>query len=297
MTAESSVVPTADILRSRGHEIFTIESVASPYDSARNLPNLFKELSSHHTTMSPLMSSSSDAEAYVFKFRTPNGKAHRVHVRANDYKGLRDQLVAKLMTDPLFRSTSSSDPIVPSDPHDFQISYQDNDGNDIAITDNNDIQHAIVASKMEGTDRVMLTIQGGPWWPTNGASNSAEVVKVALPITSETVTEPAAVLPEVPTAVTVHAPRHLQQVPIGNGPFDIEDDGIIEDPHDENEDECPIWRPEDIHSDDDEGEGGEEDEEGLEDGYGYEDDEEGDGGDDNEEEYDEDEDDVGYGAL
>ncbi|KAG6917745.1 hypothetical protein DXG01_001283 [Tephrocybe rancida] len=225
---EPSLVATDDILPRS--DASTIESVALADDlssmtmspasladastpptsaDAHSPPDFFKELPSTQTVMSPLMSPSLDAQAYVFKFRAPNGKAHRIQARANDYKGLRDQLLGKLMTDPLFSSTSFPDPGARPDPNDFHISYQDDEGDDVAITDDNDVQHAIIASKKEGTDRVMLTIQGGRGWPASGASDSIEVVKVAPPITCETITETAVVLPEAPTAVAVH----MQEAP------------------------------------------------------------------------------------
>ncbi|KAG6917754.1 hypothetical protein DXG01_001292 [Tephrocybe rancida] len=221
-TIESIVL--ADDLSAMSMSIASLTDVSTPPTTAdaRSPPNPFRDLSSPKSAMSPLMSPSSDVEVYVFKFRAPNGNAHRIEARANDYKGLRDQLVGKLMTDPLFSSTPSPDPSSRPDPNDFRISYQDDEGDDVAITDDNDVRHAIAASRKEGSDRVMLTIQGGQGWKTTVGNNSADIVKVASPTTvSETQAKPV-VAPEAPsTNLTAHiqeAPPEYTPKPLENHP-------------------------------------------------------------------------------
>ncbi|KAG6828686.1 hypothetical protein H0H87_001265, partial [Tephrocybe sp. NHM501043] len=181
----------------------SIADVHSPRDH-------FKDFPSPPTTMSPLMSPSvsTDGETYLFKFRAPSGITHRVDARADDHKRLRELVVAKLMTDPLF---NSADPNLRPDINDFHMLYMDDDGDDVAITDDSDVRHAINVSKDEGKDRVMLTIRGGPGWTkTDAEKNTSTTTPV---VTSSIVNKSETAPVTVPTEAPSIANTHIQEAP------------------------------------------------------------------------------------
>ncbi|KAG6828321.1 hypothetical protein H0H92_008384 [Tricholoma furcatifolium] len=153
----------------------------------------FKALPMGHSPfVSPQISPSNSmtGETYVFKFTSPGGITHRLEARSDDSKGLKKMVVEKLVTDPLFNSTSVPDASNRPDPHDFGLFYKDEDGDDVAITDDNNVRHAVAASKKQGTDRVMLIVKGGRNWVATGESSSGvKEVAAALPPVSQTTPE------------------------------------------------------------------------------------------------------------
>jgi hypothetical protein len=105
-----------------------------------------------------------DDGTYVFKFSTPSGRTHRFQARKDDFEHLRDIIAGKLTTDPFFTEHVVPEGGKPLDSTDFQILYKDNDGDIVIMTSDGDVSDAVAVARQGGTDRVVLTIQGGKGW-------------------------------------------------------------------------------------------------------------------------------------
>ncbi|KAF5383106.1 hypothetical protein D9615_004830 [Tricholomella constricta] len=136
------------------------------------------------------VSPSANNRLYVFKFRAPNGMAHRFQSRHDDSKQLRETVAAKLATDPFFDSKFYADPARRPEPSDFLISYTDADGDTVVIASDDDVMDAVSVARTAGADRVVLAVQGGRSWATTsvGAGVNEGAVKpapAAVPFVNE----------------------------------------------------------------------------------------------------------------
>ncbi|KAG6872450.1 hypothetical protein C0995_009707 [Termitomyces sp. Mi166 len=192
---------------------------ASTFDTSSPF-NLFEDLSSPPPAVPPVSQTfvppSSAVETYVFKFRAPDGITHRFQTREDDCKRLREMVVGKLMTDSLFSSAPVANPSLHPDLNDFHLLYKDEEGDEVAITDDDDVRHAVASSRKEGTDRVMLIVKGGRSWSTTGPDDGdvkAPSVSRSMsePITSFT---PAMATGPAPANVSLQADRTLDNVPL-----------------------------------------------------------------------------------
>jgi hypothetical protein len=105
-----------------------------------------------------------DDGTYVFKFSSPSGRTHRFQARKDDYEHLRDVVTGKLSNDPFFTEYVPEEGGQPRDHADFHILYKDSDGDVVVMTSDTDVVDAVAVARGGGTDRVVLTIQGGKGW-------------------------------------------------------------------------------------------------------------------------------------
>lgn len=105
-----------------------------------------------------------DDGTYVFKFSTPSGRTHRFQARKDDYEHLREVITGKLSMDPFFTEYIAPEGGQHRDHADFHILYKDSDGDVVVMTSDTDITDAVAVARGGGTDRVVLTIQGGKGW-------------------------------------------------------------------------------------------------------------------------------------
>jgi len=125
-----------------------------------------------------------DDGTYVFKFRTPSGRAHRFQSRHDNYEHLREIVSTKLVIDPFFANFVPRDELQPHpDPSDYQLAYTDADGDVVLITSDGDVSDAVKMARSKGQERVVLFIQGGKGWEDATAekleAKAAEVAAVA----------------------------------------------------------------------------------------------------------------------
>lgn len=106
-----------------------------------------------------------DDGTYVFKFSTPSKRAHRFQARYDDVEHLREIIIGKLQTDPFF-TTAAGDEGVEAAPKidDFQMYYKDADGDDVYISQSEDLNDAVKIARKTGVDRVVLFLHGGSSW-------------------------------------------------------------------------------------------------------------------------------------
>ncbi|KAG6864765.1 hypothetical protein C0991_007291, partial [Blastosporella zonata] len=220
-TSNTDSLAIADELSGMSMSMPSLTDISTPPTSAppsladaQSPREIFRDFQiSPKTLFSPLLSPSlpdAGTYTYAFKFRAPSGMTHRVQARADDYKGLRDLVVSKLTTDPLFTtstSTNVADPSLRPDPHDFHMLYTDDEGDDVAITDDSDVHHAVAASKKEGTDRVMLTIRGGSAWLVNESTSKPPATVTSPVITNETAVAMPPPPPPPPAALPIEPPK------------------------------------------------------------------------------------------
>jgi len=121
-----------------------------------------------------------DDGTYVFKFRTPSGRTHRFQSRHDDIEHLREIVAGKLAIDPFFtefkpKHEGDEHP----DPHDFHLSYTDEDGDIVAMTSDDDVTDAVKIARNAKTDRVVLFLQGGKGWADAADKSEAKAQEVS----------------------------------------------------------------------------------------------------------------------
>ncbi|GAA5857697.1 hypothetical protein JCM8547_004334 [Rhodosporidiobolus lusitaniae] len=125
-----------------------------------------------------------DDGTYLFKFVAPGGTNHRFQARYDSHEFLTDIVSGKLSSDPFFTEASSApapavegeEPVaavVLPNPHDFQLSYRDDDGDLVLMTADRDVTDAVETAKKQGKDRVVLHVTGGASWKAALAAKEA----------------------------------------------------------------------------------------------------------------------------
>ena len=105
-----------------------------------------------------------DDGTYVFKFATPSKRTHRFQARYDDVEHLREIIIGKLETDPYFAVTEGEDAANVPKASDFQMYYKDADGDDVYISQGEDMSDAVQNARRVGIDRVQLFLHGGSSW-------------------------------------------------------------------------------------------------------------------------------------
>ena len=105
-----------------------------------------------------------DDGTYVFKFATPSKRTHRFQARYDDVEHLRDIIIGKLETDPYFSVPEGDDAANAPKASDFQMYYKDADGDDVYISQGEDMSDAVQSARRIGVDRVQLFLHGGSSW-------------------------------------------------------------------------------------------------------------------------------------
>ena len=107
-----------------------------------------------------------DDGTYIFKFKTPSGRTHRFQARHDNYENLREIVLGKLSSDPFFNGEGAreGDSIHLADPSVFTMSYTDDDGDLVTITQDGDVTDAVKTARSQKSDRVVLVIQGDKVW-------------------------------------------------------------------------------------------------------------------------------------
>jgi hypothetical protein len=107
-----------------------------------------------------------DDGTYIFKFKTPSGRTHRFQARHDNFENLREIVLGKLSSDPFFNGegTREGDSIHMADPGVFTMSYTDDDGDLVTITQDGDVTDAVKTARSQKSDRVVLVIQGDKVW-------------------------------------------------------------------------------------------------------------------------------------
>jgi hypothetical protein len=130
-----------------------------------------------------------DDGTYIFKFRTPSGRTHRFQARHDNYDNLREIVLGKLVTDPFFNGEGATEGVsvhLP-DPAVFTMSYTDDDGDLVTITQDGDVADAVKTARGHKTDRVVLVIQGDKVWE----ETAKDLVSPSNPRALETLKESA----------------------------------------------------------------------------------------------------------
>ncbi|KIM23963.1 hypothetical protein M408DRAFT_319150 [Serendipita vermifera MAFF 305830] len=86
-------------------------------------------------------------------------------VSLHSFRRLQGDIVnGKLTSDPFFTDYSPPEGGHPRDPLDYNLLYKDNDGDIVVMTSDGDVSDAVAVARAAGSDRVVLTIQGGKGW-------------------------------------------------------------------------------------------------------------------------------------
>ncbi|TDL28831.1 CBS-domain-containing protein [Rickenella mellea] len=153
-----------------------------------------------------------DDGTFVFKFRTPSGRTHRFQARNDDSENLRDIISGKLSTDPFFVDAKIDEGERP-DPNDFQLSYTDADGDTVLITSDADVTDAVKIARNQGSDRVVLFVQGNKSWDDAGAKESvakAQQIASAAVETAKEIDKADAVIPTASPDSITSTPVHVK---------------------------------------------------------------------------------------
>lgn len=202
-----SVVSGSHILRevtSPGYNMSMSE--VHPNDSASMVDDE-SEMPGAHAAMSSVSKDNVapppvDDGTYVFKFSTPSGRTHRFQSRKDDYEHLREIVAGKLATDPFFTEYAPPEGGVPRDPLDFQIMYKDSDGDVVVMTSDTDVSDSVAVARKGGSDRVVLTLQGGKGWSLDDPSAAAAAEEAARKLKDDA--ERAEAAAAEPKAKSVH---------------------------------------------------------------------------------------------
>ncbi|PVF98301.1 CBS-domain-containing protein [Serendipita vermifera] len=114
-----------------------------------------------------------DDGTYVFKFSSPSGRTHRFQARKDNFENLKDIISGKLTVDPFFTEYAVPEGGKPLDPTEFHILYKDSDGDIVVMTGDGDVSDAVAVARQAGSDRVVLTIQGGKGWSLDDPKSKA----------------------------------------------------------------------------------------------------------------------------
>ena len=126
-----------------------------------------------------------DDGTYVFKFSSPSGRTHRFQARKDDFEILKDIVNGKLSADPFFTDYSPPEGGHARDPLDYNLLYKDSDGDIVVMTSDGDVSDAVVVARTAGSDRVVLTIQGGKGWAMDDPKAQAAVEEAARKLKEE----------------------------------------------------------------------------------------------------------------
>ena len=144
-----------------------------------------------------------DDGTYVFKFTSPSGRTHRFQARKDDYEILKDIVNGKLSADPFFTEYSSPEGGHPRDPLDYNLLYKDSDGDVVVMTSDTDVADAVAVARAVGSDRVVLTIQGGKGWAMEDPKAQAAVEEATKKLKEEAEKAEAAVAATEPKGKSV----------------------------------------------------------------------------------------------
>jgi hypothetical protein len=144
-----------------------------------------------------------DDGTYVFKFSSPSGRTHRFQARKDDFEILKDIVSGKLSTDPFFTDYSPPEGGQPRDPLDYHLLYKDSDGDIVVMTSDGDVSDAVAVARAAGSDRVVLTIQGGKGWAIEDPKAQAAVEEAARKLKEEAAKAEAAAAATEPKAKNV----------------------------------------------------------------------------------------------
>lgn len=136
-----------------------------------------------------------DDGTYLFKFVAPGGTTHRFQARYDSFEFITDIIAGKLVADPFFARSPISPPSttvaqgeaspaivsIILDPKDFQLYYQDDDGDLVLITADQDIKDAVAVARVQGKDRVVINVRGGLAWEEEIERRGAKKV-AAVPV-------------------------------------------------------------------------------------------------------------------
>lgn len=151
----------------RAERVGTPFSELQPGDSASAVDDEGSEMGKQAQAASSVAAPAApvDDGTYIFKFKTPSGRTHRFQARHDNYENLREIVFGKLSTDPFFPPVDELSLEVPkADPGKFNMSYTDDDGDRIWMTQDSDVTDAVKTARMQKSDRVVLTISGGKAW-------------------------------------------------------------------------------------------------------------------------------------
>lgn len=140
-----------------------------------------------------------DDGTYIFKFKTPSGRTHRFQARHDNFENLREIVLGKLSSDPFFNGegTKEGDSIHMADPSVFTMSYTDDDGDLVTITQDGDVTDAVKTARSQKSDRVVLVIQGDKVWEEAAKDLTASSNPRALETLKESAKEDEEVEEEV----------------------------------------------------------------------------------------------------
>lgn len=120
------------------------------------------------SSTAPPASALVDDGTYVFKFKTPSGRTHRFQARNDMLDNLREIVVGKLASDPFFApaapAAEDETPAITPGPEDFTLSYTDDDGDLVHMTNDSDVVDSVKVARSQKTDRVVLVLSGGKSW-------------------------------------------------------------------------------------------------------------------------------------
>ena len=122
-----------------------------------------------------------DDGTYLFKFVAPGmkgkGTTHRFQARYDSFDFVMEIICGKLKGDTFFSSPSptpfatdgSTTTMTTQDggganPQDFKICYNDDDGDLITMTADQDLLDAVTVARTQGKDRVVIILVGGDSW-------------------------------------------------------------------------------------------------------------------------------------
>lgn len=183
-----------------GSEVFPNDSASVIYDDER----AYSDVGGGNPVRRAVPASSVGAMAippptvddgtYLFKFVAPGGTTHRFQARYDSFEFITDIIAGKLVADPFFARASASTPTtaivsegdtllaaVVLDPRDFQLYYQDDDGDLVLITADQDIKDAVAVARVQGKDRVVVNVRGGMAWEEEIERRGAKKAAAAIP--------------------------------------------------------------------------------------------------------------------
>jgi len=149
------------------------------------------------SSTAPPASALVDDGTYVFKFKTPSGRTHRFQARNDLLDNLREIVVGKLASDPFFASAAASTaedetPAITPGPEDFTLSYTDDDGDLVHMTNDSDVVDSVKVARSQKTDRVVLVLSGGKSWE---AAIKAQAPPAPAPAPAAVLSPPSSSLP------------------------------------------------------------------------------------------------------
>ncbi|KAH8553335.1 hypothetical protein BGW37DRAFT_485323 [Umbelopsis sp. PMI_123] len=126
---------------------------------------------------------SRDDGTFAFKFTSAMGKTHRLKSDYTDFDSLKSTIRSKLMTEHLSLSQSYVEVVGSAPPSEeeedwLQISYVDDENDNVLMTSNQDLMDAVSLARRQGHDRVRLHVLdtiSNPVAPPAAAATTAEI--------------------------------------------------------------------------------------------------------------------------